>query len=105
MTALAIKGHLKQIRISESRLHIFQHRTAVRNYIKVAESFYMAPHMTQFSLVTYSSNANLHFRFRDQLNLDSFKTRIKKLPFAAGGTRFDKVRYCKYFVSSTRKYI
>lgn len=73
--------------------------------IKVAESFYMAPHMTQFSLVTYSSNANLHFRFRDQLNLDSFKTRIKKLPFAAGGTRFDKVRYCKHFVSSTRKYI
>ena len=58
--------------------------------IKVAESFYMAPKTIQFALVTYSSTALLHIRFKDHLNQDSFKEVVKQLPFAAGGTRFDK---------------
>lgn len=59
--------------------------------IKVAESFYMSPETTQFALVTYSSTAKLHIRFRDHLNQDSFKTVVQQVPFAAGGTRLDKV--------------
>ena len=58
--------------------------------IKVAESFHMAPQTTQIALVTYSSTAKLHIRFRDHLNQDSFQTVVQHLPFAAGGTRFDK---------------
>lgn len=58
--------------------------------IKVAESFHMAPKTTQFALVTYSSTAQLHIRFRDHLNHESFKTVVQHLLFAAGGTRFDK---------------
>lgn len=58
--------------------------------IKVAESFHMAPKTTQFALVTYSSTANLHIRFRDRLNQDTFNKIVQQLPFAAGGTRFDK---------------
>lgn len=58
--------------------------------IKVAESFYMAPKTTQFALVTYSSTAKLHIRFKDHLNQDSFKTVVQHLPFAAAGTRFDR---------------
>ena len=58
--------------------------------IKVAESFHMDPKTTQIALVTYSSTAKLHIRFRDHLNQDSFKTVVQHLPFAAGGTRFDK---------------
>ena len=58
--------------------------------IKVAESFYMAPKTTQFALVTYSSTALLHIRFKDHLNQDSFRAVVKQLPFAASGTRFDK---------------
>lgn len=57
---------------------------------KVAESFHMAPKTTQFALVTYSSSAKLHIRFRDHLNQDTFNKVVKQLPFAAGGTRFDK---------------
>ncbi|XP_078377620.1 SCO-spondin-like [Oculina patagonica] len=57
---------------------------------KVAESFHMAPKTSQFALVTYSSTAKLHIRFRDHLNQDTFNTVVKQLPFAAGGTRFDK---------------
>lgn len=58
--------------------------------IKVAESFYMTPKTTQFALVTYSSRANVHIRFRDHLNQDSFRTVVQHLPFAASGTRFDR---------------
>lgn len=58
--------------------------------IKVAESFYMAPKTTQFALVTYSSTATMHIRFKDHLKRDSFNAVVKGLPFAAGGTRFDR---------------
>ena len=58
--------------------------------IKVAESFHMAPTTTQFALVTYSSTATLHIRFRDHLDQDTFNKVVKQLPFAAGGTRFDR---------------
>lgn len=57
---------------------------------RVAESFHMAPKTTQFALVTYSSSAKLHIRFRDNMNQDRFNSMVKQLPFAAGGTRFDK---------------
>ncbi|KAM7440987.1 hypothetical protein ABFA07_009879 [Porites harrisoni] len=58
--------------------------------IKVAESFYMAPKTTQFALVTYSSTATMHIRFKDHFKRDSFNAVVKGLPFAAGGTRFDR---------------
>lgn len=62
-----------------------------KNFVmKVAESFYMAPKTTQFALVTYSSTATMHIRFKDHFNRDSFNAVVKGLPFAAGGTRFDR---------------
>lgn len=57
---------------------------------RVAESFHMTPTMTQFALITYSSSANLHIRFKDHMNQSAFSTIVRQLPFAAGGTRFDK---------------
>lgn len=57
---------------------------------RVAESFHMTPTMTQFALITYSSSANLHIRFKDHMNQSTFSTIVRQLPFAAGGTRFDK---------------
>ena len=62
-----------------------------KNFVmKVAESFYMAPKTTQFALVTYSSTATMRIRFKDHFNRDSFNAGVKGLPFAAGGTRFDR---------------
>ena len=57
---------------------------------KIAASFDVGPTKSHLGIVTFSSNAQVRVRFGDNLDLRSFQDTADKLPFADGGTRFDK---------------
>ena len=57
---------------------------------KIAATFDVGPTKSHLGLITFSSNAHVRVKFGDNLDLPSFQDTVNKLPFAAGGTRFDK---------------
>ena len=57
---------------------------------KIAATFDVGPTKSHLGLMTFSSHAQVRVKFRDNLDMRSFQETVNKLPFAAGGTRFDK---------------
>ena len=57
---------------------------------KIAATFDVGPTKSHLGLMTFSSHAQVRVKFGDKLDLYSFQDSVDKLPFAAGGTRFDK---------------
>lgn len=57
---------------------------------RIAATFEVGPTKTHLGLITFSSNAQVRVKFGDKLDQRSFFDTVDNLPFAAGGTRFDK---------------
>lgn len=57
---------------------------------KVAATFHVGPTKSHLGLMTFSSHAQIRVKFGDRLDLGSFQDAVDKVPFAAGGTRFDR---------------
>lgn len=57
---------------------------------KIAATFDVGPTKSHLGLMTFSSHAQVRVKFRDNLDMRNFQETVDKLPFAAGGTRFDK---------------
>lgn len=57
---------------------------------KVAATFDVGETKSHLGLISFSSNANIDVKFGDLLDLRSFQDVVDKIPFSAGGTRFDK---------------
>lgn len=57
---------------------------------KVAATFDVGQTKSHLGLISFSSNAHVRVKFGDYLDLRAFQDAVDKIPFAAGGTRFDK---------------
>ena len=57
---------------------------------KIAATFDVEPTKSHVGLMTFSSHAQIRVKFGDRLDLSGFQDAVDKVPFAAGGTRFDR---------------
>ena len=57
---------------------------------KIMDRFDIGINKSHFGLITFSSDAQIRMRFGDYYDLHSCIRAVEQLPFAAGGTRFDK---------------
>ena len=57
---------------------------------KLASKFDVGQSKSHLGLISFSSDAQIPVKFGDHLDLLSFQDAVDKIPFAAGGTRFDK---------------
>ena len=57
---------------------------------KIAATFDVGKTESHLGLISFSTDAHIHVKFGDHLDLRSFQDAVDKIPFAAGGTRFDK---------------
>ena len=57
---------------------------------KIAATFNVGPNKSHFGIITFSSEAHVRVKFGDKLDLRRFQDTVDNLPFADGGTRFDK---------------
>ena len=57
---------------------------------KIAATFDVGKAKSHLGLISFSTDAHIRVKFGDHLDLRSFQDAVDKIPFAAGGTRFDK---------------
>lgn len=57
---------------------------------KIAATFDVGQTKSHLGLISFSTDAHIRVKFGDHLDLRSFQDAVDKIPFAAGGTRFDK---------------
>lgn len=57
---------------------------------KIAATFDVGKTKSHLGLISFSTDAHIRVKFGDYLDLRSFQDAVDKIPFAAGGTRFDK---------------
>lgn len=57
---------------------------------RIAATFDVGPTKSHLGLITFSSHAQVCISFSENLDQESFQSIVDSLPFAAGGTRFDR---------------
>lgn len=57
---------------------------------KIAATFDVGKAKSHLGLISFSTDAHIRVKFGDNLDLRGFQDAVDKIPFAAGGTRFDK---------------
>ena len=57
---------------------------------RIAATFDVGPTKSHLGLITFSSHAQVRIRFSENLDQVGFQSTVDSLPFAAGGTRFDR---------------